>query len=293
MRAVASSDCGSCELQRPARLLPDPVACPVLLNTSLTTPTSQSCTCSADALRTFLASSCVFRVHRPAGTAGGWHGWRGWRIAPTVPLGEHRPGRAGRRRGSSYSDISRYPRYRPCQRPGRPRQATLHLQELALPGDNAEAVQPKMSAGAPFMPVGRPAAQIEHAQLEGTTRPTSPASSTPDLPAVPRPQLANRQTDEQYEGCLSFFDLRGLVPRSLTLEVEHQEIDGQRRITVFQRGIARLVAHVPWRAGAGGSPRATTVTWPSRVPEVGGGLLVPWARLERATYCLGGSCSIR
>ncbi len=50
-------------------------------------------------------------------------------------------------------------------------------------------------------------------------------------------------TDEQYEGCLSFFDVRGLVPRSLTLEVEHQEINGQRRITVFQRGIARLVAH--------------------------------------------------
>ena len=33
------------------------------------------------------------------------------------------------------------------------------------------------------------------------------------------------------------------MPRSLTLEVERQDIDGQRRITVFQRGIARLVAH--------------------------------------------------
>jgi hypothetical protein len=29
------------------------------------------------------------------------------------------------------------------------------------------------------------------------------------------------------------------------------------------------------------------------VDQVKGGLLVPWARLERATYCLGGSCSIR
>src|SRR6266498_969767 len=37
--------------------------------------------------------------------------------------------------------------------------------------------------------------------------------------------------------------LRGLVPRGLTLEVEHQDIDGQRRITVFQRAVARLVAH--------------------------------------------------
>jgi peptide deformylase len=29
----------------------------------------------------------------------------------------------------------------------------------------------------------------------------------------------------------------------LTVEVEHQEVDGQRRITVFERGVARLVAH--------------------------------------------------
>jgi peptide deformylase len=51
------------------------------------------------------------------------------------------------------------------------------------------------------------------------------------------------QTDEQYEGCLSFFDVRGMVPRPLTLHVEHQGIDGVRHITIFQRGIGRLVAH--------------------------------------------------
>ncbi|WP_194817998.1 peptide deformylase [Nocardia sp. XZ_19_385] len=49
--------------------------------------------------------------------------------------------------------------------------------------------------------------------------------------------------DEQYEGCLSFFDLRGKVPRPLTIHVEHTDIDGNTRITVFDRGIARLVAH--------------------------------------------------
>ena len=32
--------------------------------------------------------------------------------------------------------------------------------------------------------------------------------------------------DEQYEGCLSFFDVRGMVPRPLAIEVEHQDIDG-------------------------------------------------------------------
>jgi peptide deformylase len=50
-------------------------------------------------------------------------------------------------------------------------------------------------------------------------------------------------TDEQYEGCLSFFDVRGMVPRPLAIEVEHQETDGTIRITTFERGVARLVCH--------------------------------------------------
>lgn len=59
----------------------------------------------------------------------------------------------------------------------------------------------------------------------------------------PRIVEASSETDEQYEGCLSFFDVRGITQRPLTIHVEHQDIDGQRRITVFERGIARLVAH--------------------------------------------------
>jgi peptide deformylase len=51
------------------------------------------------------------------------------------------------------------------------------------------------------------------------------------------------EQDEQYEGCLSFFDVRCMVPRSRRIEVEHQEIDGTRRITVFEDGVARLAAH--------------------------------------------------
>ncbi|MFJ8208136.1 peptide deformylase [Streptomyces sp. NPDC096033] len=49
--------------------------------------------------------------------------------------------------------------------------------------------------------------------------------------------------DEQYEGCLSFFDVRGMVPRPMSISVEHTDIDGQQRITIFERGHARLVAH--------------------------------------------------
>lgn len=50
-------------------------------------------------------------------------------------------------------------------------------------------------------------------------------------------------SDEQYEGCLSFFDVRGQVPRPHVIHVEHTTIDGQTKITVFERGVARLVAH--------------------------------------------------
>jgi peptide deformylase len=59
----------------------------------------------------------------------------------------------------------------------------------------------------------------------------------------PRIIETSDDTDEHYEGCLSFFDVRCLVPRPLVIHVEHQDITGDRRITIFERGIARLVAH--------------------------------------------------
>lgn len=59
----------------------------------------------------------------------------------------------------------------------------------------------------------------------------------------PRIIESSEDTDEQYEGCLSFFDVRCLVPRPLIIHVEHQDITGARHITIFERGIARLVAH--------------------------------------------------
>ncbi|WP_084508843.1 peptide deformylase [Nocardia pseudovaccinii] len=34
-------------------------------------------------------------------------------------------------------------------------------------------------------------------------------------------------TDEQYEGCLSFFDVRGLVPRPLHITVETTTLTGE------------------------------------------------------------------
>jgi peptide deformylase len=59
------------------------------------------------------------------------------------------------------------------------------------------------------------------------------------------PQIINQSDDqdEQYEGCLSFFDVRGKVPRPLCIQVEHQHVDGTTHITAFERGVARLIAH--------------------------------------------------
>ncbi|MGO1056707.1 peptide deformylase [Crossiella sp. CA198] len=59
----------------------------------------------------------------------------------------------------------------------------------------------------------------------------------------PRIIDATSEFDKQYEGCLSFFDVRGMVPRPLAIQVEHTDLNGTPHITTFQRGLARLVAH--------------------------------------------------
>jgi peptide deformylase len=53
----------------------------------------------------------------------------------------------------------------------------------------------------------------------------------------------SEETDEQFEGCLSFFDVRGLVRRSVRLTVESARLDGSRHACVFEGALARLVAH--------------------------------------------------
>jgi peptide deformylase len=59
------------------------------------------------------------------------------------------------------------------------------------------------------------------------------------------PRIVDESADitELYEGCLSFFDVRGIVPRSRVIEVEHQDLDGRRRITSYEGPVARIVAH--------------------------------------------------
>jgi peptide deformylase len=88
-----------------------------------------------------------------------------------------------------------------------------------------------MGLAAPQIGIGRAAALVR-----------SPEGGSVTL-LNPRIIEQSAETDEQYEGCLSFFDVRGLVKRPLRIEVEHQNIDGELEITAFDLGMARLVAH--------------------------------------------------
>jgi peptide deformylase len=71
----------------------------------------------------------------------------------------------------------------------------------------------------------------------------------PDPGAEPvvmlNPQVISEsaETDEQYEGCLSFFDVRGLVPRPLHIEVACTKPGGEQYILALDNAMARLVAH--------------------------------------------------
>jgi len=59
----------------------------------------------------------------------------------------------------------------------------------------------------------------------------------------PRITARSADTDEDYEGCLSCYNMRGLVIRPFTLHIEHQNLNGHYTITELPHGIARLAAH--------------------------------------------------
>lgn len=90
--------------------------------------------------------------------------------------------------------------------------------------------------------LGLAAPQLGLGWAAALVRPPDPAAE-PFVLLNPRVVDTALRSDEQYEGCLSFFDQRGLVPRPLRIDVEHAQWDGQRIITAFEYAMARLVAH--------------------------------------------------
>ncbi|MEU3072271.1 peptide deformylase [Streptomyces laurentii] len=89
-----------------------------------------------------------------------------------------------------------------------------------------------MGLAAPQIGIGRAAAVVQ------------PPGDAPAIVLL-NPRITDRssEADEQYEGCLSFFDVRGLVPRPLRITVETTTLDGQVVTTTYERGLARLIHH--------------------------------------------------
>ncbi|MCZ4509571.1 peptide deformylase [Streptomyces sp. ActVer] len=71
----------------------------------------------------------------------------------------------------------------------------------------------------------------------------TPPGADPIMLLNPRITSASDEMDEKFEGCLSFFDVRALVPRPLRITVEAVTLDGSTTTTVYERGEARLIAH--------------------------------------------------
>ena len=90
-----------------------------------------------------------------------------------------------------------------------------------------------MGIAAPQIGIGRATAIVQPAE--------------PGAPAIVllNPTITDRSSkiDEQYEGCLSFFDVRGIVPRPMQITVQAMSLDGQLATTTYERGLARLIHH--------------------------------------------------
>lgn len=90
--------------------------------------------------------------------------------------------------------------------------------------------------------MGLAAPQITIRRAAAVVQPSDPGS-----PAITllNPRIADHSgaQDEQYEGCLSFFDVRGLVPRPLQITVETTTLEGQVVTNAYERGLARLIHH--------------------------------------------------
>jgi peptide deformylase len=90
--------------------------------------------------------------------------------------------------------------------------------------------------------MGIAASQIGIGRAAAVVQPAEPGAGAIVL-LNPRVIAASQETDEQYEGCLSFFDVRGLVPRPLRITVETTTLDGTTVTTDYERGLARLIHH--------------------------------------------------
>ncbi|NJC69116.1 helix-turn-helix domain-containing protein [Planosporangium thailandense] len=90
--------------------------------------------------------------------------------------------------------------------------------------------------------MGLAAPQLNLSWAVAVVRPSDP-DAQPIILLNPRVLEVSPRSDERYEGCLSFFDVRGMVSRPLWAEVESFLPDGSPVIKRYELGLARLVLH--------------------------------------------------
>lgn len=90
--------------------------------------------------------------------------------------------------------------------------------------------------------MGLAAPQIGIPRAAAIVLPPTPGAE-PIILLNPKVTAVSDETDEQYEGCLSFFDVRGMVPRPLRMDVTAAALDGTVTTVPYEFGLARLIAH--------------------------------------------------
>ncbi|MCW2642026.1 MAG: peptide deformylase, partial [Dactylosporangium sp.] len=121
----------------------------------------------------------------------------------------------------------------------------LPRQELVAHGvvSRLFAVLDRVGALHPFRKgMGLAAPQLNLGWAVAVVRPSDP-DAQPTILLNPRVLETSAEMDEQYEGCLSFFDVRGKVSRPLWIEVEGTLPNGAQMINRYERELARLVLH--------------------------------------------------
>ncbi|WP_406230560.1 peptide deformylase [Nocardia sp. NBC_01009] len=90
--------------------------------------------------------------------------------------------------------------------------------------------------------VGIAAPQLAIDRRVAAVRPAEPGAAAIIL-LNPRIVACSDEVDTQFEGCLSFFDVRGLVPRPLRITIETTNLDGETSTAEYANGMARLISH--------------------------------------------------
>ncbi len=125
--------------------------------------------------------------------------------------------------------------------------------------------------------VGLAAPQIGSARSMAIVSPTADAETL--LLTNPVILSQSPDSDDQYEGCLSFFAVRGRVRRPLEIHLQLTTFDGDTRIRPLEAGMARLALHeVDHLYGVLYSDRLSVDTALLPLDEYQGGD-APWSRV--------------